>query len=161
MSFSGISAFFCRLSRYRTIPTFNDPQERRLLKTLLKKEKMLVTSIFSFSHNVFYPIEDRNLHLSYNYFVICKCFQFDLVQILLFGLELTISQTSPGFYVSALQVFRKQCGKSEIARNEQFLLFPVFSTHLENFLPFLSNLKLSSADSLSLGKSKICRLAKG
>ena len=80
MSFSGISAFFCRLSRYHTIPTFNDPQERGLLKTLLKKEKMLVTSIFSFSHNVFYPIKDRNLHLSYNYFVICKCVQFDLVQ---------------------------------------------------------------------------------
>ena len=80
MSFSGISAFFCRLSRYHTILTFNDPQERGLLKTLLKKEKMLITSIFSFSHNVFYPIKDRNLHFSYNYFVICKCVQLDLVQ---------------------------------------------------------------------------------
>ena len=41
--------------------------------------------------------------------------------------------------------------KGEIARNKQFLLFPVFSTSLKNFLPFSSNLKLSSAaNSLSL-----------
>ena len=35
---------------------------------------MLVTSIFSFSHNVFYSIKDRNYHFYY------KCFQFGLVQ---------------------------------------------------------------------------------
>ena len=40
--------------------------------------------------------------------------------------------------------------------------FPtVFSAHLEDFLPFLSNLKLSSANSFSLEESKICRLGKG
>ena len=51
--------------------------------------------------------------------------------------------------------------KGEIARNEQFLLFPtVFSTHLRNFLPFSSNLKLSSANPFSLEESKICRLGK-
>ena len=37
-------------------------------------------------------------------------------------------------------------GKEEIARNEQFLLFPVFSTYLESFLSISPNLKLSSAD---------------
>ena len=52
-------------------------------------------------------------------------------------------------------------GKGEIARNEQFLLFPVFSTHLENFLPFSSNLKLSSVKPFSLEESKICSLGKG
>ena len=45
------------LTLYHTIPTFNDPQERYLLKTWWEKEKMLVTSIFSFSHNVFYPVK--------------------------------------------------------------------------------------------------------
>ena len=35
--------------------------------------------------------------------------------------------------------FENTVGKGEIARNEQFLLFPVFSTCLENFLPFSSN----------------------
>ena len=37
---------------------------------------------------------------------------------------LTLSQTSPGFYVSAVQVFLETVGKGETARNEQFLLFP-------------------------------------
>ena len=41
-------------------PNFKGPQEKSLLKTLCEKKKMLVTSIFSFSHNVFYPIRDRN-----------------------------------------------------------------------------------------------------
>ena len=43
----------------------------------------------------------------------------------------------------------------EIARNKQFLLLPVFSTCLDNFLPFLSNLKLLSANSFNLEESKI------
>ena len=33
--------------------------ENSLLKTLWEKKKMLVTSIFFFSHNVFYPIKDH------------------------------------------------------------------------------------------------------
>ena len=51
--------------------------------------------------------------------------------------------------------------KEEIARDEQFLLFPVFSTHLENFLPFSSSLKLSSANSFSLEEPKIGGLGNG
>ena len=42
------------LTLYRTIQTFNDP-ERGLLKTLWVKDKMLIISILSFSHIVFYP----------------------------------------------------------------------------------------------------------
>ena len=37
----------------------------------------------------------------------------------------------------------------------------MFSTHLDNFLPFSSNLKLSSANSFSLEESKICLLVMG
>ena len=38
---------------------------------------MLVTSIFSFSQNVFfYSIKDRNHDFSNNDFVVCKCFEF-------------------------------------------------------------------------------------
>ena len=52
-------------------------------------------------------------------------------------------------------------GKGEIARNEQFLLFPqCFLLVLENFLPFSSNLKLSSASPFSVEESKICCLGK-
>ena len=58
--------------------------------------------------------------------------------------------------------FENAVGKGEIAHNEQFLPFPtMFSTHLENFLPFSSNLKLSSVNSSSLEESQICRLGKG
>ena len=35
--------------------TFSCPWETSLLKTLWEKEKLLVTSNFSFSHHVFYP----------------------------------------------------------------------------------------------------------
>ena len=58
--------------------------------------------------------------------------------------------------------FENTVGKEEIARKEQFLLFPqCFLTCLGNFLPFSSNLKLSSANSLSSEESKICRLVMG
>ena len=53
-------------------------------------------------------------------------------------------------------------GKGEIARNEQFILFPaVFSTRLREISATFINLKLSSANSFSLEESKICRLGKG
>ena len=37
---------------------------------------MLVTSIISFSHNVFYPLHNKFQFFHHNYFVVCKCFQF-------------------------------------------------------------------------------------
>ena len=53
-------------------------------------------------------------------------------------------------------------GQGEIARKEQFLLFPqCFLPILENFLSFSSNLKLLSANVISLEESKICGLGKG
>ena len=36
----------------------------------------------------------------------------------------------------------------------------MFSTSSKNFLPFSSNLKLSTADTVSLEKSKICHVGK-
>ena len=43
---------------------------KKKLKTLWEKEKMLVTSIFSFSHNIFIPIKDKNHHFKYFYEVL-------------------------------------------------------------------------------------------
>ena len=58
--------------------------------------------------------------------------------------------------------FEKTVGKGEIARNEQFLLFPQsFLPVLRTFCHFLQIFKLSSANSFSLEESKICRLGKG
>ena len=48
------------LTLYHMIPTFYDSQK----KTLLEKEKILETSIFSFSHDVFYLSFNK-----YNFFI--------------------------------------------------------------------------------------------
>ena len=68
--------------------------------------------------------------------------------------RLTTSQTSPGFKVSAVQVFRKHCGKR---RN-----FPAVVFYPSGELSaLLLNLKLSSANYFSLEESTICRSGKG
>ena len=54
-----------------TIPTFTGLEMGRLLKTLWEKEKMLVTSIFSFSHYVFYPSQNKVQFFKSIYFVVC------------------------------------------------------------------------------------------
>ena len=46
-----------------TILNFNDPSEDSFWKTLWEKEKMLVTSIFSFSHHVFCSIKGKFHHM--------------------------------------------------------------------------------------------------
>ena len=47
-----------------------------LLKTLWEKEKLLVTSNFSFSHSVFCPFEEHSAIFIRFQFVVCKLFQF-------------------------------------------------------------------------------------
>ena len=57
--------------------------------------------------------------------------------------------------------FENTVGKGEIAHKQAISPFAtVFSTLLKTFLPFSSNLKLSSAISFSLEGSKICHLGK-
>ena len=64
---------------------------------------------------------------------------------------LTHSHTMTPFDAPGKQAFENTVGKGEIARYKQFLFFStVFSICLDNFLSFLSNLKLSSANSFSL-----------
>ena len=64
--------------------------------------------------------------------------------------------------MSAVKVFWKHCEKRRNWSLPAISPFPaVFSTDLENFLPFLSILKLLSANPFSLVESKICRLGKG
>ena len=55
-------------------------RQSALLKTLWEKEKMLVTSIFSFSHNVFYSSQNKFQVFSHIHSVICKVFYSGLVQ---------------------------------------------------------------------------------
>ena len=75
------------------------------------------------------------------------------------GMALKIDQPIPkqALVLMCLQYksFENTWGKREIAP------FPtVFSTSLEKFLPFSSNLNLSSANFFSLEESRICRLGK-
>ena len=56
-----------------------------LLKTLWEKEKLLVTSNFSFSHSVFYPFEELSTIFIKFEIVVCKFFQFGSVWNLSFG----------------------------------------------------------------------------
>ena len=58
----------------QTIPGFDVTGLKGFWKHCGKKEKMLVTSIFSFFHNVFYPVKHKFYFLSHIYFVICTCF---------------------------------------------------------------------------------------
>ena len=105
----------------------------------MRKGEITCDKQFSFSHNVFFPIW----------------------YLIFIGNELTLSQTSPGFYVSAVQVFWKHCGKRRNCSLRAISPFPtVFSPLLESLLPFLSNLKLLPATSFSLEESKICCLGK-
>ena len=77
-------------------------------------------------------------------------FDIDLMWIHFFN-SLTLSQTSPGFYVFVVQVCWKHCGKRRNCSLRAISPFhTVFSTYLENFLTFSLNLKLSSANSFSL-----------
>ena len=70
-----------------TIPTFNNP-EINLLKTLWEKEKILVTSIFSFP-TIFstLPKTDFNFSVKFN-LSSANAFSFDQSKNLLFGKEL-------------------------------------------------------------------------
>ena len=110
---------------------------------MLEKEELLVTSNSSYSHSAFKRLV---LQTRKNQGLFGK------------GLTFNPFPNKPlSLHVCSISL-ENTVGTGEIVPNEQFFLFPVFSTRLENFLPFSSNLKLSSANSLSLEESKICRL---
>ena len=52
---------------------------KSLLKTLWEKEKLLVTSKFSFSHSVFYPFGELSAIFIKFDVVVCRLFQFGRV----------------------------------------------------------------------------------
>ena len=84
-------------------------------------------------------------------FVVCKCCL--LLLLLLYFLPLCQPYgclsfnpfpNKPWFFRVCSISLSKTLGEVEIARNEQFLLFPVFSTYLENFAPFSCRLQTLS-----------------
>ena len=73
------------LNPFPNTPWFLPVCSRSLLKTLWEKEKLLVVSNFSFSHNAFYLFEELSAIFIKFKIVICKLFQFGRVQNLSFG----------------------------------------------------------------------------
>ena len=72
-------------------------------------------------------------------------------------------QKKPWFLcVCSTSLLKTLWEKKKLLVASKLLLFStVSSTRMENFLPFPSNLKSSSANSYSLEKFKICSLGKG
>ena len=66
------------------------------LKTLWEKEKLLVTSNFSFSHSVFYPFQNFSAVFIKLEIVVCKLFQFGRLQNLSLGKELKTNEIMHG-----------------------------------------------------------------
>ena len=76
-------------------PEFKQPQNRILLKTLWEQEKMLVTSIFSFSHNVSYPSQNK-FQISAKFDLLsANASNLDQSKYFSFGKELTLYDTIP------------------------------------------------------------------
>ena len=92
--------------------------------------------------------------------VVCRYFLFGLVWN--FVVWLTYSYTMTPFDAPGKQAFWKHCGKRRNCSYWTISPFStMFTTRLDNLLPFSSNLKLSSANSFSLEESKICCLVMG
>ena len=75
---------------------------QRIVVWRMEKEKILVIRIFIFPNKMFYPLET----------------------ILLLQSRLTHSHKMTPFDAPEKQAFENTVGKGEIARNEQFFLFP-------------------------------------
>ena len=134
-------------------PKYWQPWRLCLLKTLWEKEKMMVAIIFSFSHNVFCLAGDKNPHLSYFCFFVCKCLQWMVdSEILSFGEDLTcvkvkgmsicegfwltLSQTSPCFYVSAVQILKTLWKKEKLLVVNNFSFTHSVFLHIWRTLSF-------------------------
>ena len=76
-------------SPYNTVPTFKD-LEKKPFENIVGKGENAETSIFSFSHNVFYPIRERNHHFSNINLSSANAFNMDLSENLLGGKRLHI-----------------------------------------------------------------------
>ena len=135
---------------------------------------MLVTSIFYFSHNVFYPSQNKFQLFSNIYFSSASVFNSDLSENLSFGKEFisfylflvlfifvqvgfemgvtyksflssssTLSQTSPCFYVSAVQIFLKTLWEKEkLLVTSNFSFFPRVYYPFEDLSAIFMKLKI-------------------
>ena len=76
-------------------PWFLRVYSTSLLKTLCEKEKLLVTSNFSFSHSVFFSFGELSAIIIKFKIVVCKLLKFKRVPILMFGKGLNSFTNKP------------------------------------------------------------------
>ena len=130
--------------------------------------KVLKISTFAFITIILHSIVMQHEHCSsflsnlYVNYVWRYFFLKKIVKRLLY-IYLTLSQTSPGFYVSVKHcVFWKYWDKDKLLVMSNFSFsHSVFHSILENFLQISSNLKLLSAKFFIMEESKICCFGKG
>ena len=115
---------------FSTQSTFVMTLGKKSFEKLREKKKILVTGIFSFSHNVFYSIKDRNHHLSYIYFVVCKCFQLGLIQNFVVRERIKAFSTQ-----STLVMTLGQKSFETLSEKKKILLPSIFSFSLNVFCP--------------------------
>ena len=87
-NFSTLYGSYFLFNPFPNKPWFLRVCSTSLWKTLWEKEKLLVTSNFSFSHSVFNPFEELFSIIIKSEIVVCKLFQFGRVLNLLFGKRL-------------------------------------------------------------------------
>ena len=107
--------------------------EKSLLKTLWGKREIACTSNFSFSHNVFYCIKHRNYHFCYS--VICKYFQFGLVQNFVIWGRVKGSRTKP----KCRLFLNKDIGSVYIAIYNRCPIFPWLRFEVEKYTKILTS----------------------
>ena len=122
VNFELVSVFFFErtaLNPFPNKPCFLHVCFISLLKTLWEKEKLLVTSNFSFSHSVFYLFGALSVIFIEVIIVVCKRFQ--LWKSLKFVVWERVNQ-----YIDELKKegLCKHCWKRRNAGNKHFLLFP-------------------------------------
>ena len=111
---------------------------------------MLVTSIFSFSVNVFYHSQVQFQSDSHQNCCLKMLSSWTGLKFLSLWKELTHSHTMTPFDAPGKQAFCKHCGKRRNCSSRAISPFPtVFSSFLNKFLPF------SSDNAFKLDRSKI------
>ena len=151
---------------------------RKEWEKILKTEKMIIAYIFPpFCTTVFktvffmqdcvvtmmtryfsylFKIKFRHLPPMINYTCI-----FHLTCIKFCHLVLNSFPNKPCFYVSAVPVFRKYCGKKRIAHNEQVSFSHGVFYPFRELSAVLIKFEIIVCKFFSLRESKVCRLGKG
>ena len=118
--------------------------KRNLLKTLWKKEKLLVMSNFSFSYSVFYPFGELSTIFIKPEFVVCKFFQFGRVHnLLLAHPSMECSVSCCDHFLSVRPSVRPYVRPSVRPSVHNLLVNNLASTNINQSLPNLATIHMS------------------